>query len=218
MSAEWLFALGISPVLHLAWVKLAEWLFPLRVDLRTVAVFLTGYDNETATESAFGVLASSWESVAVYFLSIYLAAGFFGVLLHLVIRWKKLDCKYPVFRFNNQWHYLFSGELHDSNPRPHGALVTAAVESSTGTTLYAGLLEGFSYGQDGDLQKIELTGAVRRSLSNDRKGGQEQQPVGDDQRYYRIEGHRLILWCEDIATLNIRYYERGEDGKPKLLN
>lgn len=212
MSVDWFAALAMSPLLHWCWIEISEAVSSLRVDLRAVVVLLSGTNDAGMMSGAIAAAADHWGAVTLYFTTLYATAAVVGVGLHQLVRWSEFDRKVGFLRLNNEWHYLFSGELHDSDPRPDGALVTAAVESEAGAYLYAGLLASFSYGRDGDLSKIELSGAVRRRLRADRAQGEEQQPLGEDKRWYPIEGQRLVLWRADIKTLNVRYYRETDTG------
>lgn len=212
MSVDWLLSFVASPILLYLWVELAESVTSFQVDARASFALLSGEGDE----AAIAAIADSWEAVSLFFVSLYIVSAAAGVGLHELVRWKRLDVKFPFLRFNNEWHYLLSGELHGSDPKPDGALVTAAIDSEGKTYLYSGILDSFSYGPDGDLSKVTLRGAVRRAIATDRKDGEQQKPLGTDDRYYAIEGHRLVLWCGDVKTLNIRYYRETERGAELL--
>jgi hypothetical protein len=53
-------------------------------------------------------------ALAYMFASIFVAA-LLGTVLHRIVRFFKIDVKFQVFRFANQWHYYFKGDILSSN-------------------------------------------------------------------------------------------------------
>lgn len=50
--------------------------------------------------------------LAFWYLGLlYFIPSFWGLSLYFFIRYTKLDVKLPIFRFQNYWHYYFSGEI-----------------------------------------------------------------------------------------------------------
>lgn len=50
-------------------------------------------------------------SFLLYSLCVFILASFLGYLSSRIIRNRKWDRKYKIFRFKNQWYYIFSGEV-----------------------------------------------------------------------------------------------------------
>ncbi len=46
-----------------------------------------------------------------YSLFVFGLSAFLGYVSSRLIRWRKWDKKYKLFRFRNQWYYIFSGEV-----------------------------------------------------------------------------------------------------------
>lgn len=110
--------------------------------------------------------------------------------------------------------------------------VSVVVDQGNGPVLYWGVLADYFFDADGRLEKIILEDAQRRDLSNDDKSlradtepAGEEKVVGeeektakeeprpmppDDQRFYPIRGHFLIIRYQDVVNLNIEYLRLTE--------
>jgi hypothetical protein len=101
------------------------------------------------------------------------------------------------------------------------------VDQGNGPILYWGVLADYFFNADGTLEKIVLEDAQRRDLSdddeflegsddfsdNDDSSGRDQKghktPI-EDERFYPIRGHFLIIRYEDVVNLNIEYLRLTE--------
>lgn len=205
----------LAVVLHAVWASAVD-LIGYPVDLRAVLTLLIGHAGaafEQAVESAL----SAPGAVLAYFVSVYFVSGLSGYAAHRVVRGLKLDHKYRLFRFDNPWYYLFSGELGDfpenadecDSERFNSGLVylAAVMQQGSNAYLYYGQIESFEFDRQGSLDRIMLRYAVRRKLEDDR-GAEEYQSPYEDDRYYKIgEGSDdfLVLRYADLRTLNIEY-------------
>jgi len=81
---------------------------------------------------------------------------------------------------------------------------SALVETKEGTQLFYGVLEAYYYDRQGALDRVQLSGAMRRELTQGRTG-QNQVPQGGDGRYYTIVGNALVLRASEMKTFNVIY-------------
>ncbi|MEO6808306.1 MAG: hypothetical protein ABI353_04255 [Isosphaeraceae bacterium] len=167
--------------------------------------------------------------IAAYFFGLYVLAWVVGLALHTLVRSKKWDrsCLFSVplpgderqetrwygiqlaryFRFENEWHYLLTGESlqffeyrgRTTFEEREGTLIAAAVETKDHSYLYIGVLADYSFDPTGNLDKLVITDAVRRKLTDD-----------DASDYYPIKGYYLVLKMSEIKTLNIDYLTRAD--------
>ncbi len=196
MNLGWFVALAATGIAHAIWVPVANCALAmgssrLAVDLDAVAYLLAGeYKDDFVKHVA--PLTHHPYAVLAYFGSMYFVAGAVGVLLHWVIRKYDLDRRYRLLRFNNKWHYLFSGE----DKGVSAVVVTVTCHHNDHTCLYAGLLDTFVFNGDGQLERLVLLSAARAQLCAD----PEIRP-----KFSRIEGDKFLIWCHDINTLNVTY-------------
>lgn len=141
-------------------------------------------------------------SIVVYFLS-----GLFGLFLHLVIRQLRLDIKFKILRFKNQWAYIFSGdalafpkfvrtpkeESQNENRKYLFPYVDVLVRKSDNETiLYSGYVKDYELKSKSvnELETIYLAEASRYKNGNELK---------------KIPGNFLILFGKDLININVRY-------------
>lgn len=87
--------------------------------------------------------------IAYYHLSLWLVAALLGLTLRWVVHRTRLDRRYRFFQYDNEWHYLLSGEILDF-PRLDGVgsgadgielrYVDALLKVDNAGMLYRGLL------------------------------------------------------------------------------
>lgn len=205
----------LALILHALWIGVVG-VVGYPPDLRAAFTLMVGH-ADAAFEQAVAVALATPGAVFAYFTSVYIASGLAGYGAHRVVRGLKLDHKYRLFRFDNPWYYLFSGELGDfpenadegDDERFNSGLVylAAVMQQGNGNYLYYGQIESFEFDRLGNLDRIMLRYAVRRKLEDDR-GDEAYQSPYDDARYYTIgEGSDdfLVLRYADLRTLNVEY-------------
>lgn len=139
----------------------------------------------------------------LYLLISLSASVFLGTLLYNIIRLFKLDLKYKVLRFNNDWHYLFKAEIRktkDFKHMPKGELIHTKVDvitkntSSEGkNTLYSGVLTEYKINKKtGDLEFLYLTDYERFSNSSS--------------SFKPINGECFVIPFCNVENINLRYY------------
>lgn len=112
----------------------------------------------------------------IFFL--YLTSAFLGFLLSKAIQKLGLDTRFKIFRYENNWHYLFSGKIlrfkkHDPSiqtkqPRVKYTYVDVLAEnSSEKPTLYSGLIANYdlNFRDPSKLDRIYLYKAARYKKS-----------------------------------------------------
>jgi hypothetical protein len=204
----WLVALLLAPFFHVSLSGFNRVLEYPEVDYQAVFFLLTGkYDNVDQYKDALGTISKYRWYIGGYFIEAAVVAILSGTLARVVVRRFKLDRNFAVFRFGNDWHYLLSGELA-CEKEPDGVIVSVTVAVAGKCYLYIGLLESFVVGPAGQLARIHLKEALRRSIDADRKPGEVQPPLGEgeiDPRYYQIRGDELVIMARDVHTVNVQY-------------
>lgn len=133
---------------------------------------------------------------AIYSVSLAAILGFF---IYKIIRALSLDLKIPAFRFLNQWHYYFKGEiLHTPEFKitNRGNVISTEVDlmlknDDGRSNLFSGLLTQYALNTKNELETLYLTGATRYS--------QSQHIVK------HIPGDIFIVPFSTVQNINIRY-------------
>ena len=200
-----------ASVLHALWVfgtqRLGE-----SVDFYAVLVLLsagTGEDLKRALNAA----TAEPGKVFLYFFTLYVASPLIGWLCHYAVRHLRLDLKFPFLRYDNDWHYVLTGEfLGFSDQRPTRNIEVAFVQVSLVTEvggdpiLVTGNLEEFFFDREGKLDRLVLSNAYRRSIRKDREDGAEQRALAKDKRFYRIQGNYFVIPYAEIKNLNVGFW------------
>ena len=196
-----------SIVIHLlSYILLSPFFKP---DTSTIGTFLSGDNNNKDISLAIQNVLSNYKSILLYFIIASFIGGFSGWLTKLIIRNYKLDRKYKILRFQNEWHYLFSGELLDfpNVPGRTGnidlAYVDTLISTNEGTVLYSGLLDDYVLSSSNGIDRIYLKNVKRRFLKDDLQLNTE--PEKD--RYYFMPGDFFVIPFNKIINLHISYYK-----------
>lgn len=203
-------------------ILLAENLTSYRVRLDVLYYLLTGATyagNKPVID--FDLLREHIAPFITYQGVLFGFAFLLGYLARRLVRTLRLDLRYSFLRFNNEWYYLFSGEILDFPNRMGEAKavefiqVDALVKTSGDDVLYSGFLQDYFLSADSGLNRLYLTSVYRRRLQNDLP---KDTPVTDkdfDERYYRMPGDLFVLTYEQIVNLNVTYYRLTETGVPE---
>ena len=130
------------------------------IDLEVIGTLLSGSDDAKRISKAFHSIYGEAKLILEYFFLLCFLASALGYLSKQFIRLTKLDRKIKLFRFQNEWHYLFSGEILDF-PRVAGkseevdlSYVDVLVKSDEGSIIYMGILADYILSKDGGLDRI----------------------------------------------------------------
>jgi hypothetical protein len=200
-------AILIAPLIHLTLSGVLVGLhLALPPDLHAIFVLLSGEfaDKADFSRTIDSVIGTPWR-ITFYFLIAALVGLLLGRLAQLLIRGSKLDQRFGSLHFGNDWHYLFSGEIHPGKPQPDAVVVAATVEHAGQVYLYVGYLRDYAVDRDGELKRLHMNSVVRRRIGDDREPGQAQHLPDRSGRFYPITGDELVIIFRDVRTLNVRY-------------
>jgi hypothetical protein len=94
-----------------------------------------------------------------------------------------------------------------------GVYLSAAVDQGPESLLYRGVVTDFWFDRNGNLDRILLTLAHRRRLSEDKEmpsNGDTSSTTLPDERYYDIEGDYFLLRYSETKTINLDYFTLQE--------
>jgi len=153
--------------------------------------------------------------IVFYLVSLGIISAASGYLVRKLIRKLKLDRKYKLLRFQNEWHYVFTGEILDFPKVPGKSeevditYIDALVKTDEGTIIYMGLLADYVLSKDGGLDRIYLKDVRRRFLNNQT----EQAEDNSTNKYYELPGEFFVLAYDKIINLHITYYKVSIDAQ-----
>ncbi len=153
-------------------------------------------------ENQVEIIADHLFGIAVYLLSLYLLSAILGTLAHGIVRRLRLDKRYEIFRPDDLWFYLLSGEIlefpkvtrelwgieeditKNIDLKGLGVFLTAFVHHGEKTFLYGGFVWDFGYTRDGNLDWIALRFPVR--IPHDEETAPTASPLSLFQRFRHV--------------------------------
>lgn len=183
------------------------------IDFEILGQLLTSKDYP---EKAFQNINSYKIYILSYLILSLSISSLLGYLLRKLIRLGFLDSKYKLLRFQNSWHYIVTGEFFNFSKASFNISkkqiksidvthVNALISTSEGTVIYDGYLVDYKLSGKDDLKYITIKDAERRFLTDDKKN------LSNNNKYYSIPGHVLVIPNNQILNLNFSYYQFAED-------
>ncbi len=188
-----------------------------QIDVITIGTLLSGTSDSIKVTEAFKAVYQKAPSIAGYFFGVSVVGMVAGFAAKLVVRKFKLDRKVKLFRFQNEWHYIFSGEILDFPKVPGNAedidcsYIDALVKTDEGTIIYTGLLADYILTKEGGIDRIYLTDVKRRffkdDITNKVESPADLDESANDSRYYYLPGRFFIISYSQIINLHVTYYK-----------
>jgi hypothetical protein len=175
-------------------------------------------DTEKIQDS-FVNISHSINLIAAYQFGLWTIAYVLGHVARLLIRFFDWDKKYRIFRFNNEWHYILTGEITrfptvQLEPLRYidYKVVNALVRTDKGTFIYAGILQDYNLTKDGVLDTVCLSHVMRRPIDSDRiintdTNIAEENKDDNESRYFKIPGSILVIPYTNILNFNLHYIQ-----------
>lgn len=168
-------------------------------------------------ESNFKIITSNDLWVALgYMVTSLFVAGFLGWGAHKFVRLLRLDTRFPLLRFNNQWNYFFRGDIvHAKEFRSikKGKVIETYIdivldsEHDGRKKMVSGFLSDYSISsRTGDLETLYITEAKRFS--------------GSKNCHVDVEGDCFIVPYSKVVDMNLKYVFKIADvsKRKELLN
>ncbi|MFQ5708029.1 MAG: hypothetical protein ACE5HO_11295 [bacterium] len=178
------------------------------IDFSSLGFLLTGAKDDANVASAFQVVGRDIWKITGYNLSLWLFAAALGHGFRMLVRSLRLDLKYDLLRFNNEWYYFMSGEIIAKDI--DFVWIDALVQTSEGSIIYSGLLQDFYLSKDGGLERIYLTQVARRKLSNEAVDKPSESEQEGTPRYYDVPGDLFVIKYSQVVNLNLNYFSTVE--------
>lgn len=179
----------------------AQFFFNLQFDFYSVGVLVSGVNDNAEIKRVFNEIRFDLPVILIFNISIWVFAVFLGYITRVTVRFLRMDRKYKFFRFNNEWHYILSGEILDfpsygkKSEYVDYVFVDILANTSDGTHLYQGQLREYFLSGEGKLESI-CVGPVKRSKIGNGKNDEVDLP-----------SDILVIPYSDIVNINVRYYK-----------
>lgn len=200
-APELLFSTVIpAALLHCLWMFLANKWFHQGINAGAVADIITGNNASKQWPETLTVFKNSYRNIIIYNISLWFFSAGMSFMFKLLIRKTKLDRKVKMFRFQNEWFYLLSGEYLDF-PKVRGnskniriTYIDVLVKNETGDVIYRGILEDYLLSRECALDLLYISSARCRPLNDSSGSGFE-----------RIRGRIFVTPYSQIKNINITY-------------
>ncbi len=191
-------------------------LFFVNIDLESLIDFLKDVDNpayKLSSSTNISLEESLRHDVLPFVLFLYLTSLLVGLISGRLVRIAKLDLRFKVLRFRNNWFYLFSGEYFGFKKSRHlikhkkihvFTKVDVLIDSGDERLLYSGIVVDYELDDKNcrELNTLILRNAKRYKLIDDVKS-----PID-------IPGNIFAVNCKNMVNLNLVYvYEDPENLK-----
>jgi len=184
-------------ILHILLITVVLPIFGNEINYEICIKLLIGSKSISADDLA--AISNNIPQVILYFASSFLLAYVLGRLFQKLIFYFN-PYKSSKYAFDTPWYYELTGKLSETQ-NAELIKLSCLVESKNSSFLYYGVLEDFYLDSEGELNRVVLSGAMRRPIESDDSNPLE--PAAE--RFYEIKGDRLILKYEDIKNINIEY-------------
>lgn len=164
----------------------------------------------------------------IHELNVMLLAAFLGGTSYWIIRGLKLDIRFKILRFKNQWYYVFSGEINsfkkfknvkssfiielekENRYKYYPPQVEIITQNAGEEQRYVGFLVDYdlSYENINDLDKVYLRRAAKITTGSNKK---------DEKEY--LSGDVFVLKAHNILSLTLTFIPSPQNKqKEKRFN
>lgn len=173
-------------------------------DFKKIGVLIFSSPKSDQLRETFTYIQNHFGFIAIYNFTLWIIAFYFGYIFRKIIRFLKLDRKQRIFRFNNHWHYVLSGEILDfpgygkKSEYVDVVYIDIRAKSPEGSVYYIGRLREYFLKEDGRLASV-CVGPVKRK---------------ENGHWEDIPSDTLIIPFEEIINVNLRYYKDPDEKVP----
>lgn len=155
-----------------------------------------------------GELFSNKWLISIYYLLVLASSAFAGWGLRQIIWHNELDIRFTSLKYKSDWLYklLGRGQLDGVSHKDIATWVDALTDQETEirgkTTLYRGIVAGFTTESDGNLRDLILVSARRGKFSTNENGKYVFE-------WESVPGDYFVLRYASIRNLNITYFSKS---------
>lgn len=182
--------------------------FGYSIHLAFLGNLMLGAKDDKTVQSAFGILQGNLGSTVLYETSLITLGGIGGWGAREVVRYFKWDRRTHLFRYDNDWDYLLTGQILEIN-KISFITVDALVKLEIGNVIYTGILADYELDPDGDLRTLYLFTAQRKVFDFASDNERNEEP------FFPLIGDLLTIPYSQVLNLNITYFADERNAKIK---
>lgn len=152
--------------------------YGINFDYKTIGFLLLGAKDDNNIANSFFTIEKDIGKIFLYNISLIFVGISIGFLLRVLVRKLKLDRKWKFYRFDNEWHYILSGEILEfpyvkldgieSNAKSIGnKYVNVLTKVDDHFIIYSGVLIEFFLSNEGGLDMLCLKGVKKKVIKKD---------------------------------------------------
>jgi hypothetical protein len=190
----------LAGLIHSLWIIIVQ-SFGHKIDFEIVFKLL--FDARSVND--YSNITENIYKIVSYFLSLTAIAMIGSYLFRNIVRVNGWDRKYSFLRYDNNWYYLFSGEVWDIPAYSESEITSADIDqrvvdilvnTDDGQTIYRGNLVDYQLNKDNGVDYIVL------SYPEKKKKGQSLE---------LINSSYFIIPYNGIININLRYLITEEE-------
>lgn len=193
-----------------------------KIDFTILGVLLSSCSDSKVIGDCYTNISENLDKILKYNCSIWLISILIGHFLRIVVKACKFDIKIKAFRYQNEWHYILSGEIcqfpsypsKEDNKEIEFKILDVLVKGDKKPIIYTGILVDYQLSKDGNLDTVILSNVKRRSVEKieittpldpkkDYPHPVESKLITKD---YKIPGAVFAIPAINIININIHYW------------
>ncbi len=186
-------AIFLAGVLHSIWISVVE-LIGYKIDFDILFKLLF---NPNAIID-YGNITINIYKIILYFISLTVVSAIFSYLFRNLVRVKKWDRTTNFLRYDNNWYYLFSGEVLDikkysddkiSSDDIDIRLVDVLAKSNDNEVIYRGILIDYQLDKNNSVEYIVLSNPEKKQNGKTKL----------------ISSNYFVIPYSEILNINLKY-------------
>lgn len=211
----------IGVLLQLSAIMFLSRFWNVNFDFKALGYLLVGAKDDKNVSDSFINIQNNVGNIFLYNISLIAIAIIIGYWLRIIVRKFKLDRKLRFFRFDNEWHYILSGEILEFpsakisgkkiNAKSFGnKYVNILTQVDDHFVVYSGILVEFFLSNEGGLDLLCMNGVKKKMIKKGEKEPETiEHPMGID---------IFVIAYNQILNLSVTYYTLEKIGSEKTPN
>lgn len=177
-------------------------------NFKALGYLLVGAKDDRNVADSFINVQNNLGNILFYNISLILLAIAVGFCLRIIVRKLKIDRKWRFFRFDNEWHYILSGEILEFpsakisgkkvNAQSFGnKYVNVLTQVDDHFVIYSGLLVESFLSNEGGLDLLCMNGVKKKIIKKEKEAETYEHPMSIDV---------FVIPYSQILNLSITYY------------
>ena len=206
-----------SFLFHTIGLTLAYEIAGFKIDYMAFGHLITGTISPELLNKILNDFHANILPILTYNIWINLSAIFIGNMLRNIVRAFSLDIRWKLFRFNNKWCYLLTGEsmqFHENygdykiKYSIDGLVADILVDREDKSLIYTGELLNFYTNRKGDLETLVLSGTYVKEFDT----------IAKRTQYKEIPDTEFIIPYKNVCNLNLRFYSLSIPNEEENIN